>query len=79
MRDELSPNMLATLRALHERGENIAGSDRTRTALRRRGLAEGQGTDFRITDAGRRFITAYVERTGDGPEHLKARFRMIGL
>lgn len=34
------------------RGDSTFGSDRTREALRRRGLAEGVGSELRLTDEG---------------------------
>jgi hypothetical protein len=71
---DLSPAQLVLLRELLD-GRNLGGRDRTRESLRRRGLAEGQGTEFRLTAEGRKLIEDYVARTGDGPEHLKAMFR----
>lgn len=42
----------------------------------RRGLIEpSQDGRYRLKSYGRRLIRSYVERTGDGPEDLKAMFR----
>lgn len=47
-------------------------------ALAKRGLVKQSGDTLVITETGTRFIREYVNRTGNGPEELKAMFRFGG-
>lgn len=75
----LSPAQLSALRALAD-GETKVNS-RTGQSLVKKGYARYALTlfsgakGFELTPTGRAFIEDYVERTGDGPEDLKAMFR----
>lgn len=73
MYNMLSPTQLSTLRALDEKPQPVRKN--TAGALMRYGYIEPDGTLYKLTIRGRSFIRDYVERTGDGPEDLKAMFR----
>jgi hypothetical protein len=70
--------MLSTvqIKALRAVRENSAAVDslnyRTYSSLVRKGFIAANGN---LTRYGREWIDSYVERTGDGPEDLKAMFR----
>lgn len=73
MRYPFSPTQLSALRALNEKPQPLRAN--TAKALERRGYIEQDGTNYKLTMTGRAFIQDYIDRTGNGPEDLKAMFR----
>jgi hypothetical protein len=75
MTNYLSPNMLSAMRSLLDGSQKI--NKRTANALINRQWAYPVGDlgHIALTVEGERYITNYVETTGDGPEDLKAMFR----
>jgi hypothetical protein len=68
----MSTPQIKALRALHEGAHIRTIRKPTRLALGRMGLVSSQG----LTDSGERWIKHYLNVTGDGPEDLKAMFRV---
>lgn len=81
IRLRITPAQVEALRDLLDNDPDpVAVNPRTARVLRNLYLVETGGysssaTLYSLTPAGRRAVTDYVERTGDGPEALKARFR----
>lgn len=68
----LDPDLPA-MRKLHEHG--IMPSRGLVNRMVRRGHARRSGSAVLLTQAGEDAVNAYVAKTGDGPEDLKAMFR----
>jgi hypothetical protein len=69
----LSTTQIKALRAINETPGAVDGiNQRTYTSLARKGLLAANGN---LTRYGKNWIESYVEKTGDGPEDLKAKFR----
>lgn len=73
MRYPFSPTQLSALRSLMEKPQPLRLN--TARALERRGYIKSDGTNYKLTVTGRAFTEDYVDRTGNGPEDLKALFR----
>jgi len=72
MRKNLSTPQIKALRHLHEGGAANVIRKTTMTSLRTRGYVRGD----ELTPFGERTIKRYLDQTGDGPEDLKAMFRL---
>ena len=74
----LSPAQLSALRTL-EAGYPYVNARTTKSLISKGYVRQVPHVDRRpkheLTPTGRTFIEDYVERTGDGPEDLKAMFR----
>lgn len=64
---------IKAMRALHEKG--VKPNAGTAKSLARMGYMKPTADAWTLTPKGERWITGYVEKTGDGPEDLKAMFR----
>lgn len=77
---QLSTIQIQALRGLDPEDDAPSFKPRQGTidALAKRGLVKQSGQVVEITTSGTRFIREYVNRTGNGPEELKAMFRFGG-
>lgn len=69
----LSAAQIMAIRGLIEDGETDAHANTLRS-LKKKNMLDDAGQP---TDSGKEWVTAYVERSGDGPELLKEAFRGV--